>query len=40
MKLSWPPSGRSSSGTKEDTLDQAIVKAIRDQAARQNFKFE
>jgi von Willebrand factor type A domain len=27
-------------GTKADTLDQAIVKAIRDQAARHNFKFE
>jgi len=27
-------------GTKEDTLDQAITKAIRAQAARQNFKFE
>jgi hypothetical protein len=27
-------------GGKEDTLDQAIVKAIRDQAARHNFKFE
>jgi hypothetical protein len=27
-------------GTKQDTLDQAITKAIRDQAARQNFKFE
>ena len=26
--------------TKEDTLDKAIVKAIRDQAARHNFKFE
>jgi hypothetical protein len=27
-------------GTKDNTLDQAITKAIRDQAARQNFKFE
>ena len=27
-------------GAKEDTLDKAIVKAIRDQAARHNFKFE
>ena len=27
-------------GAKEDTLDQAIVKAIRDQATRHNFKFE
>jgi hypothetical protein len=27
-------------GTKEDTLDQAITKAIRDQAAHRNFKFE
>ena len=37
---SWPPNARSRPGTKEDTLDQAIVKAIRDQAARHNFKFE
>jgi von Willebrand factor type A domain len=27
-------------GTKADTLDQAIVRAIRDQATRHNFKFE
>jgi von Willebrand factor type A domain len=27
-------------GQKDDTLDQAIVKAIRDQATRRNFKFE
>ena len=27
-------------GAKDDTLDQAIVKAIRDQATRHNFKFE
>ena len=27
-------------GAKEDTLDKAIVKAIRDQATRHNFKFE
>jgi hypothetical protein len=27
-------------GNKADTLDQAIVKTIRDQATRQNFKFE
>jgi von Willebrand factor type A domain len=27
-------------GNKADTLDQAIVKAIRDQATRHNFKFE
>ena len=27
-------------GSKEDTLDQAIIKAIRDQATRRNFKFE
>jgi von Willebrand factor type A domain len=27
-------------GSKADTLDQAIVKTIRDQATRQNFKFE
>jgi hypothetical protein len=27
-------------GAKEDTLDRAIVKAIRDQATRHNFKFE
>jgi hypothetical protein len=27
-------------GAKDDTLDQAIVKAIRNQATRQNFKFE
>jgi hypothetical protein len=27
-------------GVKEDTLDQAIVKAIRDQATRQHFTFE
>jgi hypothetical protein len=27
-------------GAKEDSLDQAIVKAIRDQARRHNFKFE
>jgi hypothetical protein len=27
-------------GTKADTLDQAIVKAIRDQAAQHHFKFE
>ncbi len=27
-------------GAKDDTLDQAIVKAIRDQATRQHFKFE
>jgi hypothetical protein len=27
-------------GAKENTLDQAITKAIRDQAARHNFKFE
>ena len=27
-------------GAKEDTLDQAIIKAIRDQATHHNFKFE
>ena len=27
-------------GAKEDTLDQAIIKAIRDQATRHNFTFE
>jgi len=27
-------------GAKDDTLDRAVVKAIRDQAARQHFTFE
>ena len=27
-------------GTKADTLDKAIVKAVREQAAHHNFKFE
>ena len=34
----WPRERKKQAGAKEDTLDQAIVKAIRDQAARQQLQ--